>query len=473
MVFSSVLFLFFFLPITLLLYYITRKRYKNLVALLASVVFYAWGAPLFVFVIFGSIICDFIFAKYIHKSQGLKKKLLLSAAITLNVGILVYFKYANFFVDNVNTLLYSFGFTEIHWVKIALPIGISFFTFHEMSYIIDVYRGVKPPMKNILNYALYILFFPQLIAGPIIRFNEISDQIEDRSYQFTVDNHLLGFFRFVIGLAKKVLIANVLGEEADRIFALGFDDLTTPVAWLGVLAYAFQIYFDFSGYSDMAIGLARMMGFIFPENFNNPYISQSITEFWRRWHMSLSRWMRDYLYISLGGNRVSIPRMYFNLIFVFLISGFWHGAEWNFILWGAFHGLFLILDRLFLLKLLKRIGKFPSILFTFFITLLGWVLFRCESLEQIKNFFTRLFDFSFRPTDLYFDSRFVVILFVGIFFSFFGAFGGVEKWQEHVYASGQKNRNVIFLSLFSIFLFVICSSAVISSGFNPFIYFRF
>jgi len=473
MVFSSVLFLFFFLPITLLLYYITRKRYKNLVALLASVVFYAWGAPLFVFVIFGSIICDFIFAKYIHKSQGLKKKLLLSAAITLNVGILVYFKYANFFVDNVNTLLYSFGFTEIHWVKIALPIGISFFTFHEMSYIIDVYRGVKPPMKNILNYALYILFFPQLIAGPIIRFNEISDQIEDRSYQFTVDNHLLGFFRFVIGLAKKVLIANVLGEEADRIFALGFDDLTTPVAWLGVLAYAFQIYFDFSGYSDMAIGLARMMGFIFPENFNNPYISQSITEFWRRWHMSLSRWMRDYLYISLGGNRVSIPRMYFNLIFVFLISGFWHGAEWNFILWGAFHGLFLILDRLFLLKLLKRIGKFPSILFTFFITLLGWVLFRCESLEQIKNYFTRLFDFSFRPTDLYFDSRFVVILFVGIFFSFFGAFGGVEKWQEHVYASGQKNRNVIFLSLFSIFLFVICSSAVISSGFNPFIYFRF
>ncbi|HPS27191.1 MAG TPA: MBOAT family O-acyltransferase [Bacteroidales bacterium] len=473
MVFSSVLFLFFFLPITLLLYYITPKRYKNLVALLASVVFYAWGAPLFIFVIFGSIICDFLFAKYIHKTKGLKKKLLLTAAISLNVGILVYFKYANFFVENVNTLLYSFGFTEIHWVKIALPIGISFFTFHEMSYIIDVYRGVKPPMKNILNYALYILFFPQLIAGPIIRFNEISDQIEDRSYQFTVDNHLLGFFRFVIGLAKKVLIANVLGEEADRIFALGLDDLTTPVAWLGVLAYAFQIYFDFSGYSDMAIGLARMMGFIFPENFNNPYISQSITEFWRRWHMSLSRWMRDYLYISLGGNRVSVPRMYFNLAFVFLISGFWHGAEWNFILWGAFHGLFLILDRLFLLKLLKRIGKFPSILFTFFITLLGWVLFRCESLEQIIHYFTRLFDFSFRPTNLYFDSRFVIILFVGIFFSFFGAFGGVEKWQEHVYASGQKNRNVIFLSLCSILLFVVCSSAVISSGFNPFIYFRF
>ncbi|HOY31458.1 MAG TPA: MBOAT family O-acyltransferase [Bacteroidales bacterium] len=473
MVFSSVLFLFFFLPVTLFLYYITSNRYKNLVALLASVVFYAWGAPLFVFVIFGSIICDFLFAKFIHKSQGRKKRILLVLAITLNVGVLVYFKYANFFVDNVNVLLYSLGFEEIRWIKIALPIGISFFTFHEMSYIIDVYRGVKPPMKNIMNYALYILFFPQLIAGPIIRFNEISDQIEDRSYQFTVDNHLLGFFRFVIGLAKKVLIANVMGEEADKIFALGVDDLTTPLAWLGVLAYAFQIYFDFSGYSDMAIGLARMMGFIFPENFNNPYISQSITEFWRRWHMSLSRWMRDYLYISLGGNRVSVPRMYFNLAFVFLISGFWHGAEWNFILWGAFHGLFLILDRLFLLKLLKRIGKLPSILFTFFITLMGWVLFRCESLEQIKYYFARLFDFSFRSTDLYFDKRFVVMLAVGIFFSFFGAFGGVEKWQEQTYASGQKNRNVLFLSILSIFLFVICSSAVVSSGFNPFIYFRF
>lgn len=473
MVFSSVLFLFFFLPVTLFLYYIAGNKYKNLVALLASVLFYAWGAPLFVFVIFGSIICDFLFAKFIHKSEGRKKRILLALAISLNVGILVYFKYANFFVDNFNSMLFSLGFKEMHWVKIALPIGISFFTFHEMSYIIDVYRGVKPPMKSILNYALYILFFPQLIAGPIIRFNEISDQIEDRSYQFTVDNHLLGFFRFVIGLAKKVLIANVLGAEADKIFALGFDDLTTPIAWLGVLAYAFQIYFDFSGYSDMAIGIARMMGFIFPENFNNPYISQSITEFWRRWHMSLSRWMRDYLYISLGGNRVSVGRMYFNLAFVFLISGFWHGAEWNFILWGAFHGLFLILDRLFLLKVLKKIGKFPSIIFTFFLTLMGWVLFRCESLEHIKYFFTRLFDFHFRPTDLYFDNRFFVILAFGIFFSFFGVFGRTEKWQEKVYASGQKNRNVIFLSVSGIFLFVICSAAVVSSGFNPFIYFRF
>lgn len=473
MVFSSVLFLFFFLPVTFVLYYIAGVKYKNLIALLASVFFYAWGAPLFVFVIFGSIICDFIFARFIHKSEGHKKKILLTIAISINLGILLYFKYANFFVENANALLLTMGLKEMHWVKIALPIGISFFTFHEMSYIIDVYRGVKPPMKSILNYALYILFFPQLIAGPIIRFNEISDQIEDRSYQFTVDNHLLGFFRFVIGLAKKVLIANVIGAEVDKIFALGFDGLTTPLAWLGVVAYAFQIYFDFSGYSDMAIGIARMMGFIFPENFNNPYISQSITEFWRRWHMSLSRWMRDYLYISLGGNRVKVSRMYFNLAFVFLISGFWHGAEWNFILWGAFHGLFLILDKLFLLKVLKKIGKFPSIIFTFFITLIGWVLFRCENAAHIKYFLTRMFDFSFKPTDLYFDSRFIVIMAAAVFFSFFGALGNIEKWQEHVYKSDQKNRNVIFLCISGMFLFVICSAGVASSGFNPFIYFRF
>ena len=223
----------------------------------------------------------------------------------------------------------------------------------------------------------------------------------------------------------------------------------------------------------MAIGLARMMGFIFPENFNNPYISQSITEFWRRWHTSLSRWMRDYLYLSLGGNRVSIPRMYFNLVVVFLISGFWHGAEWNFILWGAFHGLFLILDKLFLLNLLRRIGKYPSILFTFFLTLIGWVLFRCQNVSHIKYFLASMFNFNFRASDLYLDSRFWVILMFAFLFSFFGALPALSRWQERVYSSKQKSRNVILLSLFGIFLFVVSAAGVASSGFNPFIYFRF
>ena len=473
MVFSSVLFLFYFLPVTLLLYFIVGKRFKNLVALLASVVFYAWGAPLFIFVIFGSIVADFLFARFIHRSQGTKRKVLLAAAIAINVGILVYFKYSNFFVTNFSHLLVQMGFSQIHWLKVALPIGISFFTFHEMSYIIDVYRGVKPPMKSIMNYALYILFFPQLIAGPIIRFNEISDQIEDRSYQYGIDNKLVGFFRFVIGLSKKILIANVLGAEADKIMGLGMDDLTTPLAWIGIVAYAFQIYFDFSGYSDMAIGLARMMGFVFPENFNNPYIAQSITDFWRRWHMSLSRWMRDYLYVSLGGNKVSKARMYFNLSFVFLISGFWHGAEWNFILWGAYHGFFLIMDRLFLLKVLNKIGNYPSIIFTFFLTLIGWVLFRCESITHIKFYLQRMFDFSFAPTDIVFDFHFKVILVFAVLFSFFGVIRNAEPWQMKVFSTDQKSRNVIILGVLSVLIFIVGAAGTAASGFNPFIYFRF
>jgi alginate O-acetyltransferase complex protein AlgI len=320
---------------------------------------------------------------------------------------------------------------------------------------------------------LYILFFPQLIAGPIIRFNEISDQIENRAYQFTIDNKLLGFFRFAIGLAKKVLIANVIGAEVDKIFALTGDDLSMPLAWIGIIAYAFQIYFDFSGYSDMAIGLARMMGFIFPENFNSPYISQNITEFWRRWHMSLSRWMRDYLYISLGGNRVSIPRMYFNLCFVFLISGFWHGAEWNFILWGAFHGLFLVADKLFLIKLLKKTGKIPSIIFTFFITLLGWVLFRCGSLEQIGFYYSKMFSFNFNTSTFDFGNKFIVIMMIAAIFSFIAVFKGIEKKADILFTGNMRSRYVIISDIGALVLLLVSAAGLASSGFNPFIYFRF
>jgi alginate O-acetyltransferase complex protein AlgI len=473
MVFSSSIFLFIFLPIFLLLYFLADPKYKNYVALAGSVVFYIWGAPLFIFVIFGSIVCDFLFAKFIHRSNGMRRKLLLIAAISLNVGILLYFKYANFFVENVNGLLGALGSKEIPWLKVALPIGISFFTFHEMSYIIDVYRGVKKPMTNIGNYALYILFFPQLIAGPIIRFNEISDQIEDRSYQYTVDNQLLGFIRFFIGLAKKILIANVLGAEADRIFAMGGADLTTPLAWIGILAYAFQIYFDFSGYSDMAIGLARVMGFVFPENFNNPYISQNITEFWRRWHMSLSRWMRDYLYISLGGNKVSVPRMYFNLSFVFLISGFWHGAQWNFILWGAYHGILLMADRLFLIKLLKKTGKIFSIIFTFFLTLIGWVLFRGENVQHIGLYLKRMFVFTDSPAAWKFHNDFWVMLVLGALFSFIAAFRWGNKLQLAVFEETYSVKRLFVMGSITVVLFIICVGSITSSGFNPFIYFRF
>ncbi|MCK4288624.1 MAG: MBOAT family protein, partial [Bacteroidales bacterium] len=271
-----------------------------------------------------------------------------------------------------------------------------------------------------------------------------------------------------------VLIANVMGAEADRIFAMNADDITTPFAWIGVIAYAFQIYFDFAGYSDMAIGIGKMIGFSFPENFNNPYISQSITEFWRRWHLTLSRWMKDYLYIPLGGNRVATKRrLYFNLWIVFLISGLWHGAAWTFIIWGAFHGLFLILDRLFLLKFFKFIGKYPSIIITFIITLIGWVLFRSENLSHALVFVKKMFEFNFSDTGIYLNRQFIIILCVAIFFSFFAVIKGVENWQMKLFTKNKTITGYIIIISIALILSVISIGSITSSGFNPFIYFRF
>jgi alginate O-acetyltransferase complex protein AlgI len=320
---------------------------------------------------------------------------------------------------------------------------------------------------------VYILFFPQLIAGPIIRFNEIADQILDRRFQDNIDNRLAGFFRFCIGLGKKVLIANVLGAQADLILSQNIGDLSMPMAWLGILAYTFQIYFDFSGYSDMAIGMARMMGFIFPENFNNPYTSTSITEFWRRWHMTLSRWMRDYLYVSLGGNRVKPWRLYLNLWLVFLISGFWHGAAWNFILWGAFHGFFLMTDRLFFLKFLKKIGQIPAMMITFFLTIMGWVLFRLDSVHAIGAFYRKLFSWDLQYCDIAVNTKFWVIFSLGILFSFWGGFKKAEAWQMHWFSPDRKSYQLILQSIGGLILLVLSISSITSYGFNPFIYFRF
>ncbi|MBI9039476.1 MAG: MBOAT family protein, partial [Bacteroidales bacterium] len=287
------------------------------------------------------------------------------------------------------------------------------------------------------------------------------------------DNRLTGFFRFIIGLSKKVLIANVLGREVDQIFALSEIELTSYLAWMGVIAYTFQIYFDFSGYSDMAIGIGRMIGFKFPENFNNPYISQSITEFWRRWHITLGRWMKDYLYIPLGGNKVSPKRLYFNLWIVFLISGLWHGAAWNFIIWGAFHGFFLVADRLFLLKVYAKIGKIPSIAITFFITMIGWVLFRAENLHESGIFLKKMFSFDFSPTSYFLNEKFFIILFIAIFFSFWGISKKIELLQNRLFFTEKKDVSIILMSGFAIIFMIISLASITSSDFNPFIYFRF
>lgn len=473
MVFSSTLFIFYFLPVFFLGYYLLPHKLRNYWALLGSLAFFSWGAPVFVFVVSGVIITDFFIVKKIYNSSQHKlRKYLLGLSVTMKVGLLAYFKYANFFVENINVLLKSFGFNEIAWTSVALPIGISFFTFQAITYSVDVYRGVHKPLRSVADYLLYILLFPQLIAGPIVRYNEIADQLEDRKEFETYDNKVLGFFRFVIGLSKKVLIANILGAEADHAFALQEAELNSSIAWIGIIAYTFQIYFDFSGYSDMAIGLGRMMGFKFPENFNNPYISRNITEFWRRWHITLGRFMKDYLYIPLGGNRVAVSRMYFNLAFVFVVSGFWHGAAWNFIIWGAYHGVFLILDRLFLLKFYDKIGKYPSIIITFFLTIIGWVIFRATSFDQIVYYLEAMFRFDF---DFYYvNSKFILILIVATIFAFITVFkAGRQIENFFFYKTGHSNKQLISYSIVVFLLFVLSVSSIASSGFNPFIYFRF
>ena len=473
MLFSSNFFVLYFLPIFFLAFFASPAKIKNYVALLGSVVFYAWGAPKFIFILAGSTLADFFIAQFIAKSENKNRRLWLGLGVFLNVSLLCYFKYANFFVRNLDHILHHFNRTPIHLVEVALPIGISFFTFHKLSYLIDVYRKADKPLDKISNYFLYILLFPQLIAGPIIRFHEISNQIANRHLvKDKIDDMLAGLLRFIIGLAKKVLIANVIGKEADIVFGTGMHDLTTINCWIGIIAYTFQIYFDFSGYSDMAIGLGRMMGFVFPENFNNPYISQNITEFWRRWHISLSNWMRDYLYIPLGGNRAGKARMFFNLWVVFLISGLWHGAAWNFIIWGVYHGTLLIMDRLFLIKLTSRFGKYTRILLTFFLIMIGWVLFRSPNLRYALGFIQRMFVFSGKEFP-FLSSHIIIVILLAIVFCFVWSNKKLELLQRQLYEPGNAPISILFKSIFAFGLLCLCVFELSASGFNPFIYFRF
>ncbi len=472
MVFSSVLFLLYFLPIFLLIYHIVPKSWKNYIILFASIVFYAWGAPKFLFVILAAIIITFYLVGLLYKAKDRKRKRLFSTiAIVLNLGLLAYFKYANFFIDSVNYLISSFGFSPMKWIEIALPIGISFYTFHSITYIIDAYRNVHKPFSKLSDFAIYIMAFPHMVAGPIVRFNTIADQITSRKE--TIDDKLLGFYRFSIGLAKKVLIANIMAYQADIIFNGNIIELSTPNAWLGIIAYTFQIYFDFSGYSDMAIGLALMMGLKFPENFDLPYTSKSITEFWRRWHITLGSFMKDYLYIPLGGNRVRKQRIYFNLWLVFLVSGLWHGANWTFVAWGAFHGFFLVLDKMFMLKVLKKIPAFFSTLLTFLVVMIGWILFRSNSLDFAFTYIQRLFSFTFN-NDFIPNQDFIIMLFFAIFFAFITSFKFGQKIKDFFFTKTIYNKKEhIALSLIAILLLFVSIAFIVSSDFNPFIYYRF
>ena len=472
MVFSSILFLYVFLPVFLLLYHIVGTKVKNYVVLAASLFFYAWGAPRFIFLVVASLIANYYVVQQIDRQKN--RKLYLIISVIINVGLLAYFKYANFFVENVNFIIETLGMQPASWLKVALPIGISFFTFQSLTYTVDVYRNVHKPLNKLTDYLLYILMFPQLIAGPIVRFNTVADDITDRKANETIDNKLLGVYRFVIGLSKKILIANVLGEQVDAIYSMSLEQVDSGFAWIAIVAYSFQIYFDFSGYSDMAIGLGKIIGFKFPENFDNPYTSQNITEFWRRWHITLGQFMKYYLYIPLGGNRVSTQRrLYFNLGLVFLLSGLWHGASWNFVIWGAWHGLFLILDRVFLIKLIAKIGKLTRVFITYIVVLVGWVFFRIEDFNQAIFYIKKMFGFQFSNSLETFNFEFIFTMVVGFIFSFI-TLSAAGKWLEKkIYYTKLKLRGHISFLLFSIFFLIICTAYITATGFNPFIYFRF
>ncbi len=473
MVFSSIVFLFYFLPLFLLVYYLADARYRNVVILLGSIVFYAWGAPKFIFVLLGTTVADFVIVRRMAETPILWiRRLLLAFSLSINLGLLVYFKYSNFFIGNINTVLNVADGHTIQWTQLALPIGISFYTFETITYVMDVYRGVHKPLRNFWDYQTYIILFPKLIAGPIVRYHDIAGQLYDRSAYETTEYRLRGLYRFVLGLTKKVLIANVMGNQADQIFHTPPGTLSTFTAWMGALSYTFQIYFDFSGYSDMAIGLGLMMGFRFPENFNNPYTATSITDFWRRWHITLGSWMRNYLYIPLGGNRVSNTRLYFNLWLVFLASGLWHGAAWGFIIWGAYHGLFLVLERMFLGKWLSKIGKL-SVVYSFIVVLIGWVFFRLEHLHPSLAYLKRMVTYAPLPGKWLPEADYYFFLLLAVVCSFFTLLPFGQRIQDAIYHQHYTNRRHILMTFVSLILLVVCAGRIMTASFNPFIYFRF
>ncbi|MBC2328377.1 MBOAT family O-acyltransferase [Listeria booriae] len=474
MLFSTTTFLFVFLPCVLVIYLITPRKLKNIVLLLASLFFYAWGEPKFLYVMLLSIALNYVFGILADKAkrEGKHGKLVITLMVIGNLIILGIFKYANFVVFNMESL---FG-ANFDWKMIALPLGISFYTFQGISYVIDVYRGDGKVQKNPLNIALYISLFPQLVAGPIVRYQTVADQIESRR----VDLNLFtsGVKRFIIGLAKKMFIANNCGLVADQIFQSQGGSLSVGTAWIGLIFYSLQIFFDFSGYSDMAIGLGRMFGFKFLENFNYPYIAKSVSEFWRRWHISLGTWFKDYVYIPLGGNRVSPIKIYRNLAIVWLATGIWHGASWNFLLWGAYYGAFIMLEKAFLGKALLRVPTALQHVYALIVIVFGWLLFRIDNVSDIWTYLCSMFGsgafWDARAT--YYMHEYYMVLIVAII--------ACTPLVKNFFASDklltfmQKNRalhitkDIATLAVLA-FIFVYSVALVVGSTFNPFIYFRF
>ena len=469
MVFSSLTFLFAFLPLTLLVYYAVPRALRNVVLLGGSLLFYTWGEGFFVALMLASITLNFVAGLVVDRRRGSRAgRGFMTLFVALNLGLLAAFKYANFIVDNLNSAL---G-VAIELDPVHLPIGISFFTFQALSYLIDVHRGQVDAQRNPLNVALYISMFPQLIAGPIVRYHDVARQLVERV--FRREEFAYGVRRFVLGLGKKVLIANVLARVADGVFALAPGEMSPVLAWLGVVCYAFQIYFDFSGYSDMAIGLGRMFGFTFLENFAHPYVARSIQDFWRRWHLSLSTWFRDYLYVPLGGNRVAKWRVYANLVTVFFLCGLWHGAAWNFVLWGLLHGAFLVLERAGGKRVLARVPRVAGHAYTLLVVLVGWVFFRAETLSSALSYLRVMFvggGMDPLPVETFLDREVLIALLVAVPASLPIA-STLTRRFENASTPARAGRSVVRLA----FVGSVFSATVlylVAGTYNPFIYFRF
>lgn len=468
MVFSSIIFIFTFLPITLLAYYLSPRKIRNYIMLLASLVFYAWGEPTYIVLMLFTTVVDYFAGLLINKNRQnkLKAKNILIITIGINLLILGYFKYYNFLIDNINSLLNL----NIQINDLPLPIGISFYTFQTLSYIVDVYLRKVKVQKSLISFALYVTMFPQLVAGPIVKYSSIERELGNRKENF--ESFGEGVERFIFGLGKKVLIANNLGLLWTTIQGCDLRNLSILTAWIGIISYTLQIYFDFSGYSDMAIGLGKMFGFDFCENFNYPYISKSITEFWRRWHISLGTWFREYVYIPLGGNRKGLGIQLRNIFVVWFLTGIWHGASWNFIIWGIYYGTLLLIEKVFLLKILEKSPKFINYIYTIVFIMIGWVFFANESLKVGIGYLKVMFGFGenslINGASLYYLNTNTVILIIALICA---TPIGYNFFKNIKYNIGKKG--VLIATLVQVIIFILSIAYIVTSTYNPFLYFRF
>jgi alginate O-acetyltransferase complex protein AlgI len=465
MLFSSLTFLFVFLPLTIALYFIAKDKYKNFILLIASLIFYAWGEPKYIVLMLLSIIINYFLAIAIDKSKTGKRKLLLIITVLVNLGALFVFKYLDFAIVNFNFLFK----TNLSCRHLILPIGISFYTFQILSYVIDVYRKKVAVQKNIFTLGTYIALFPQLIAGPIVRYSDVKKQLVSRKH--SLEKFCDGFRRFILGFIKKVLIANNVAIIADSVFNAPSEVALTPVVIIvALIAYTLQIYYDFSGYSDMAIGLGKIFGFDFIENFNYPYSATSITDFWKRWHISLTTWFKDYLYIPLGGNRCSKIKWIRNFLVVWLLTGLWHGASWNFILWGVFYAIILLTEKQFLHKYIEKLPRFLAWLLMFAVVNIGWLIFRVENIGDLRLIITSFFSPTGTLSDFISNNfsivPYYIFVIIGLIFMFPISKKIVSKLLSYRYGR-------LALDIILCLLFVLCIFALINSSYNPFIYFRF